>query len=204
MVGSWGGQALKTIEKRLGFVYSSVQKTHPSLDVRILLPGPGFEFAKGVADLDTIFCASNELGFVATLKDLRKSSHLAVPSVSVMDAMPPLPDVMDESETEGGGWLDSVSGSVVGGTFDRLHNGHKILLSVCCMKATDLFVCGVSDDELLTKKALKEILQPLPERIFHVADFVHSVKPSLKQSVNHFPRLKFTTNRFFIKDCSSS
>lgn len=37
----------------------------------------------------------------------------------------------------------------VGGTFDRLHNAHKVLLSVACILAREQLVVGVADKELL-------------------------------------------------------
>lgn len=50
--------------------------------------------------------------------------------------------------------LQSYSDVVVGGTFDRLHNGHKILLSVSCMLAENRLVVGVSDRDLLESGSL--------------------------------------------------
>lgn len=37
----------------------------------------------------------------------------------------------------------------VGGTFDRLHNAHKVLLSVACVLAQEQLVVGVADKDLL-------------------------------------------------------
>lgn len=37
----------------------------------------------------------------------------------------------------------------VGGTFDRLHNAHKVLLSVSCILAQEQLVVGVADKDLL-------------------------------------------------------
>ena len=37
----------------------------------------------------------------------------------------------------------------VGGTFDRLHNAHKVLLSVACILAQEQLVVGVADKDLL-------------------------------------------------------
>lgn len=37
----------------------------------------------------------------------------------------------------------------VGGTFDRLHNAHKVLLSVACVLAQERLVVGVADKDLL-------------------------------------------------------
>ena len=70
----------------------------------------------------------------------------------------------------------------LGGTFDYLHTGHKLLLSMgalaCGVNAR--LVVGVSDAPLLRKKVLREMMQPLPLRLALVADFVNAVAPHLR------------------------
>ncbi|KAH9001319.1 Nucleotidylyl transferase [Lactarius akahatsu] len=61
----------------------------------------------------------------------------------------------------------------LGGTFDHLHAGHKILLSMACV------IIGVTDDALLTKKDNREVLEGLPERMRGVRQFMELFKPSL-------------------------
>nr|XP_048306616.1 bifunctional coenzyme A synthase isoform X1 [Myodes glareolus] len=67
----------------------------------------------------------------------------------------------------------------VGGTFDRLHNAHKVLLSVACVLAQERLVVGVADKDLLKSKLLPELLQPYAERVDHLSEFLVDVKPSL-------------------------
>ncbi|XP_040851720.1 bifunctional coenzyme A synthase [Ochotona curzoniae] len=67
----------------------------------------------------------------------------------------------------------------VGGTFDRLHNAHKVLLSVACVLAQEQLVVGVADKDLLKSKLLPELLQPYTERVDHLSEFLVDVKPSL-------------------------
>ncbi|KAM8947543.1 bifunctional coenzyme A synthase [Pelodytes ibericus] len=75
--------------------------------------------------------------------------------------------------------LESHSDVVVGGTFDRLHNAHKILLSVCCLLAERRLVIGVADKELLDDKVLKELIQSFEYRVDNLSQFLVDVKPSL-------------------------
>lgn len=42
----------------------------------------------------------------------------------------------------------------LGGTFDRLHNGHKILLSQAALRATKELAVGVADIGLIKSKHL--------------------------------------------------
>ncbi|KAF4012624.1 hypothetical protein G4228_004052 [Cervus hanglu yarkandensis] len=67
----------------------------------------------------------------------------------------------------------------VGGTFDHLHNAHKMLLSVACILAQEQLVVGVADKDLLKSKLLPELLQPYTERVEHLSEFLVDIKPSL-------------------------
>ncbi|KAI9509334.1 Nucleotidylyl transferase [Russula earlei] len=67
----------------------------------------------------------------------------------------------------------------LGGTFDHLHAGHKILLSMAAWIADEKVIVGVTDDALLTKKENKNVLESLPERMRGVRRFMELFKPSL-------------------------
>ncbi|KAH7341126.1 Nucleotidylyl transferase [Rhizoctonia solani] len=70
--------------------------------------------------------------------------------------------------------------SVLGGTFDYLHPGHKILLSMAAWITTSKLIVGVTDDTLLAKKANKQYIQPITERTASVTSFVRMFKPSIE------------------------
>ncbi|CAE6526544.1 unnamed protein product [Rhizoctonia solani] len=70
--------------------------------------------------------------------------------------------------------------SALGGTFDHLHPGHKILLSMAAWISTSKLIVGVTDDTLLTKKANKQYIQPITERTARVTSFVRMFKPSIE------------------------
>jgi pantetheine-phosphate adenylyltransferase len=85
----------------------------------------------------------------------------------------------------------------LGGTFDHLHAGHKILLSMAAWIAEEKVIVGVTgasstrhegswvtnedctDDALLTKKDNWDVLENLPARIQGVRSFMELFKPSL-------------------------
>ncbi|XP_077979319.1 bifunctional coenzyme A synthase-like [Glandiceps talaboti] len=75
--------------------------------------------------------------------------------------------------------LKSYSSIVLGGTFDRLHNGHKILLSESCLLAEDRITIGVTDGDMNRKKTLSELILPIHDRISDVMRFLKDVKPSV-------------------------
>lgn len=49
----------------------------------------------------------------------------------------------------------------LGGTFDHLHAGHKILLTMACWLARRRVIVGITDDVLLGSKQYKDLLQSL-------------------------------------------
>lgn len=92
----------------------------------------------------------------------------------------------------------------VGGTFDHLHIGHKLLLTATALLAepkgsqrnpsqTALLTIGISGDALLTKKKYAEQMESWDERQQKVADFLESVTiflaPSkLSRKVEHISK----------------
>ncbi|KAM6500267.1 Nucleotidylyl transferase [Amanita muscaria] len=68
----------------------------------------------------------------------------------------------------------------LGGTFDHLHPGHKILLSMGAWITSRKIIVGVTDDEMLQKKANKDVMEKLPVRMERVRTFLRFFKPSLE------------------------
>lgn len=60
----------------------------------------------------------------------------------------------------------------VGGTFDHIHDGHKILLSLALYLTNKVLIIGITDDELLQKKQYKEYLQSFELRLRITNEFV--------------------------------
>ncbi|KAF1769579.1 hypothetical protein GCK72_001396 [Caenorhabditis remanei] len=69
---------------------------------------------------------------------------------------------------------------VLGGTFDRLHNGHKVLLNKAAELASDDIVIGVTDKEMILKKSLFEMIEPVEFRIKKVVEFVEDISDGAK------------------------
>ncbi|XP_015599142.1 bifunctional coenzyme A synthase [Cephus cinctus] len=72
---------------------------------------------------------------------------------------------------------------VLGGTFDRLHNGHKILLSEAVLCCTKKLTVGVTETNMLSGKILWELIEPCSKRIKSVREFLEDVDPSLSYDV---------------------
>ncbi|XP_057320755.1 bifunctional coenzyme A synthase [Microplitis mediator] len=68
---------------------------------------------------------------------------------------------------------------VLGGTFDRLHNGHKILLSKAILKCSEKLTIGVTDSSMITSKILWELIEPCEKRMTALREFLKDVNPNL-------------------------
>ncbi|KAI9006156.1 hypothetical protein BC832DRAFT_518332, partial [Gaertneriomyces semiglobifer] len=73
----------------------------------------------------------------------------------------------------------------LGGTFDHLHAGHKILLTAAAWLARTRLVCGVVDfdQESLKRKKEYNYMQPIDDRVAGVKAFLTMICGSLQYEV---------------------
>lgn len=119
----------------------------PTFEVEVLLRAPGNVYGHSFA-LKTESCPTDGLVQI----------DLVVPPTNFSDLGP-----------HGIRPTDVVA---VGGTFDHLHDGHKVLLQTTAFCARKHIVVGVTGPALLTKKKYAEALQPLEVRIRLVSQFL--------------------------------
>mmetsp|Transcript_69330 Transcript_69330/g.156701 ORF Transcript_69330/g.156701 Transcript_69330/m.156701 type:complete len:329 (+) Transcript_69330:145-1131(+) len=71
----------------------------------------------------------------------------------------------------------------VGGTFDRLHSGHKKLLTAAAELSCDSVLVGLATGDLIGSKQGAKLIQPFETRAAAVARFLAMIKPELKVDV---------------------
>ncbi|KAL9264888.1 Phosphopantetheine adenylyltransferase-like protein [Drosera capensis] len=95
---------------------------------------------------------------------------------------------------------DSYGAVVLGGTFDRLHDGHRLFLKAAAVLAKERIVVGVCDGPMLKNKQTSldrspsddgevwfvhmfkefaELIQPIEKRMENVKDYIKFIKPGL-------------------------
>ncbi|XP_073843877.1 bifunctional Phosphopantetheine adenylyltransferase - Dephospho-CoA kinase [Musca autumnalis] len=72
---------------------------------------------------------------------------------------------------------------VLGGTFDRIHLGHKIFLSQAVIRACSRLIVGVTTSQLTKSKTLNELILPVEQRIEEVKKFLNEIDPTLQYEV---------------------
>ena len=174
--GDWQLLSISAVHAKLHWVYQHVARTQPALDVRVLLPCASSDIGPGAPELDVLIGKPEEEEELEAINAARKALDLPplgfvkVEVAALADAsstwLPPPAGhcaAATGATIDGDGDLDApapmCSHVCVGGTFDYLHVGHKLLLSLAAYCASERLVCGVSDAPLLQKKTLRELMQ---------------------------------------------
>ncbi|KAL0222072.1 hypothetical protein RCL1_001926 [Eukaryota sp. TZLM3-RCL] len=66
---------------------------------------------------------------------------------------------------------------LVGGTFDRLHNGHRLLLESAAMACSGKLIVGITEDSMCQNKSNSELIQSFSQRYSAVQSFLTDVAP---------------------------
>ncbi|EGW32748.1 uncharacterized protein SPAPADRAFT_54772 [Spathaspora passalidarum NRRL Y-27907] len=112
------------------------------------------------------FVATNETGLLK-LHD--------IPIVPVSVELTPVTYPTTDRQSKERGQFDVAA---VGGTFDHIHDGHKILLSVSAFLTKRKLIIGITGNELLKNKKYHEVLQPFAERQASVQTFLNLIVAS--------------------------
>ncbi|KAK1121215.1 hypothetical protein K0M31_010522 [Melipona bicolor] len=72
---------------------------------------------------------------------------------------------------------------VLGGTFDKIHNGHKIFLSEAVLRCTEKLTIGVTDTNMLSAKLLWELIEPCSTRISNLSNFLEDIDSTITYNI---------------------
>jgi pantetheine-phosphate adenylyltransferase len=76
-------------------------------------------------------------------------------------------------------FMPSFGKVALGGTFDRLHNGHRKLLTLAACVCSGTLVIGITGDPMLAKKKGKNQISSYESREDRVVRFLKEIRPSI-------------------------
>ncbi|XP_050438514.1 bifunctional coenzyme A synthase-like [Adelges cooleyi] len=180
-------QDKKNIRNKFMLVNAYENLNPLNIDVRVLLCGLKGTVKYGIATkrpVDIIYyekhIQSEQIATLVSLLNNKAPDYKTVPVQTAEDN--------DFFETETSNAYDKLDSNlyenvVLGGTFDRLHKGHKILLSTAALKCTKKLTVGVTDTSMLKSKKLWELIEPCEIRIKNVKGFLKDIDPTLEYDV---------------------
>ncbi|KAG7930219.1 hypothetical protein KL934_004913 [Ogataea polymorpha] len=115
-------------------------------------------------------------------------SNLDYPTINVLDSDLDLvePHISTKSaiSTKVNSSYQQYQVSAVGGTFDHLHSGHKMLLTASVFVTARLLIIGVTGPELLKNKKYAECLESYETRVKNVKTFIKLIEPKLQIEIH--------------------
>ena len=162
-----GGAVCEGLINQLGEMFETVSQVNPRLVVIPLFPWAGW---KSIESIQALGCAAISDGYESTsLEEEGQAGGILESKLSL------LPRPVPASSTPHGQFKNVA----MGGTFDRLHSGHMLLLATAALVTSQSLYIGITSEALLRNKAHAKLLQPYEERAREAASYVHCVRPSL-------------------------
>lgn len=151
------------------------------LDVRVLLSGIKYNIPKintqnpiDLVIFDKLYNQSDIDNFIrAKIQNITKGYNVITVNSDELDT---LNDISDDDE-------GVCKHTVLGGTFDRLHVAHKLLLSEAVLRATEKVTVGVTDESMVHSKILWELIEDIEVRVKNVTDFLKEICPELEYNI---------------------
>ena len=125
---------------------------------------------------------------MGALREMRAERGLPDVQEITLEGVPPLvqQDIPEEGASAASASselqpasLQQHSDVVLGGTFDHLHIGHKILLTVAALVSTRSLVIGLTVDAMLAHKKFGAQMESWTSRLHSVVEFLVLVAPGL-------------------------
>ena len=185
--GPWTETPLSSASaSTLSLIFDCVPPTAPLLDLVPLLPTAGWDAAAVGAIEDVLAVlvpadvSGEETETLAQVASARLASGLGeLEHTPAAPLGPPVATVeRDDAGNSPGELLHPCV--AVGGTFDRMHAGHRLLLAVSALVCSKTAFVGITGDLLLASKHNAHLIWPFERREATAANYMRAVRPSLE------------------------
>jgi len=172
-------QDLKTINSSVQKLYTTVNTNNSDLDSIVLFP-----FSKnillepnlqGIYQNPALVELSNPLRSRASLYPLE--NHVLIPNLPTQTS-PHIHHLKTQA-------INKYKRVCVGGTFDHIHAGHKLLLSaaILSLDPDGSLIIGLSDEPILKNKLYKELIASYKEREGNLKELLQLLAPKVKTEI---------------------
>nr|CDS31898.1 dephospho coenzyme A related kinases [Hymenolepis microstoma] len=154
-------QSNGSLKQFITLVYSYAPSICPNLGIYISLP----PFVNKICNYDVIITVKindNPEELVTKVKHIDENFD---PSTMLSDSL----QVFRQSR------FKAFQSVCLGGTFDDLHNGHRLLLTLAALLAESRLLVGVTDNRLLKGKILAPLIQNSENRAAGVKNFLEKI-----------------------------
>ncbi|KAG0175487.1 hypothetical protein DFQ28_000091 [Apophysomyces sp. BC1034] len=159
---------------------TAYEHNKPLFDCDIILePECGYDLALEPT-WSTVLCAKQDIPQLEAWNNRRIAASLSAYEIEALSAIEN--DAQPETPIINNHWK-SFNHVAIGGTFDHIHAGHKILLTMAALLATTRLVVGVTDDEMLKNKKYREYIASLDDRIKNVQQYLHTIRRGIIHEV---------------------
>ncbi|KAJ3415029.1 hypothetical protein HDV05_005674 [Chytridiales sp. JEL 0842] len=200
-------QSWSTIQSLLSELYTCASNAaykadNPLLDINVILdPWCGYDpwlklgsVENGRPPMVLMAISDEEKQWFQTINQRRESSGLKSLEITTLVSTSSVSESQRRTATSvlreysiSSSLPDSYESVALGGTFDHLHSGHKILLTTAAWLTTRRLVCGVMDYSAeaarLARKSASEFMEPLEARLSNVKAFLNLMRPSVMYDV---------------------
>jgi phosphopantetheine adenylyltransferase len=173
--------SLKDVEAALTLCYEHSLELSLTLDVVVFppFPVPNYVPRQQLKDI-SVLLGPNTCPFLETISSTNeKREQAGLNTLQYISLNASADPVKIQPYNLHKDWLEYPE-TVLGGTFDRLHNGHKIMLTIAVLVTIRRIEIGVTGDALLKNKKFGALVQPYQVRHDTVLHFLRIINPFIQ------------------------
>lgn len=163
--------------KIISRIYSEGLTTTPQIDLKVLITPLKTQINQSPKKtIDMVFSDGKFPNICETVK-----AHFNIPDETIFLTDDSTSNVVEQQNYDQD--TKTYGTVVLGGTFDRIHVGHKIFLTAAVLRACKRLVVGVTDENMLKTKRLPELILPVEKRIEDLKKFLCEIDSTLEYDV---------------------